>query len=75
MYEDKIEELNKWFEDEERCFDTSFDGETYTVDELDAGDFCHFVRENNHDMIGFPCMVGTSGIWFTKDDLNKARYL
>ena len=75
MYDKEIEELNVWFEDNERAFYTGFNGEEYVVDELDVEDFCDFLREQNPDLIGIPCMVGTGGIWFTKDDLNKARYL
>jgi len=75
MYEDEIKKLNKWFENEERHFDTSFNGEEYSIDELDVDDFCKFLREQNPDLIGIPCMVGTSGIWFTKDDLENVRYI
>ena len=75
MYDDEIKEMDKWFEDEERRYETGFDGEYYVVSESDVEDFCDFLREQNPDLIGIPCMVGTSGIWFSKDDLEKARYL
>ena len=75
MYDKEIEELQAWFEDDERAFYTGFNGEEYVVSELDVEDFCDFLREQNPDLIGFPCMVGTDGIWFTKDDLDKASYL
>ena len=74
MYEDCINELNKWFADAERRYGTSFNGEEYALDGADVEDFCYFLRELNPDLIGIQCMVGASGIWFTKDDLNKARY-
>lgn len=76
MYEESIIELNKWFDDEERSFDTGYneDGE-YSVSELDMDDFCNYLREHETDLIGIPCMVGTSGIWFMREDLEKARYL
>ena len=75
MYAEEIEDLNKWFNDEERRYETSFNGEEYVVSEADVEEFCDFLRELNPDLIGIPCMVGTSGIWFTANDLNKARYL
>ncbi len=75
MYDDEIKELNKWFADEERCYDTGFNGEEYTVSESEVEDFCDFLRDQNPDLIGIQCMVGTSGIWFTSDDLKNARYL
>ena len=75
MYEDEITELNKWFEDEERYYDTGFNGEEYTISEREVDDFCNFLSELNPDIIGIPCMVGKSGIWFKKDDLDKACYL
>lgn len=75
MYKDDIEELNKWFADKERAYGTGFNGEEYIVSEMYVEDFCDFLRELNPDLIGISCMVGTSGIWFTKDELQKARYL
>lgn len=75
MYEDDIKELNEWFEDEERSFETGRADDEYNVDQADVDDFCDFMREQYPDLIGIPCMVGTGGIWFTKDDLEKARYL
>ena len=75
MYDDGIKGLNEWFNDEDRSFATSFNGEEYVVDEFDVEDFCDFLREQNPDLIGIPCMVGTSGIWFRSSDLDEARYL
>ncbi len=75
MYEDDIEELNKWFVDKERAYSTGFNGEEYIVSEMDVEDFCDFLKKLNPDLVGISCMVGTSGIWFTKDELQKARYL
>ena len=74
MYEDAIEELNKWFADEERSYDTGFNGEEYFVSQYDVEDLCNFLTEQNPDLIGIPCMVGINGIWFTKDELKEARY-
>ena len=75
MYEENIIELNKWFDDKERCYDTGYNevGE-YSVSQLDVDDFCDYLREHEPDLIGIPCMVGTSGIWFTREQLEKARY-
>lgn len=75
MWRDDIEELNKWFADKERAYSTGFNGQEYVVSEVDVEDFCDFLNELNPDLIGIPCMVGTSGIWFTKDELQKASYL
>lgn len=75
MYEDDVKELNKWFADKERAYETGFNGQEYVVSEVDVEDFCDFLRELNPDLIGISCMVGTSGIWFTNDELQKARYL
>lgn len=76
MYEESIEALNKWFDDEERSFGTGYneDGE-YSVEQSDVDDFCDFLRETDPDLICIPCMVGTDGIWFRKEDLDRARYL
>lgn len=75
MYEENIIELNKWFDDKERCYDTGYneDGE-YTVSSYDVEELCDYLREHEPDLIGIPCMVGTSGIWFTREQLEKARY-
>lgn len=75
MWRDDIEELNKWFADKERSYETGFNGEEYIISEMDVEDFCDFLRELNPDLIGIPCMVGTSCIWFTKEELQKASYL
>lgn len=76
MYEENITELNKWFDDEERSFDTGYneDGE-YSVCQRDVDDFCDYLRENEPDLVGIQCMVGTGGIWFWRKDLESARYL
>lgn len=75
MYEEEIEALQEWINDDDRCFDTSYNGEEYVIGEYDIKDFCDFLREQNPDLIGIPCMVGTNGIWFKRDDLEKASYL
>ena len=74
MYEEDIEELNKWFEDEERCFETSHVDDEYNVDQCDIDDFCDYLRENHPDLICIDCRVGTGGIWFKKENLEQAVY-
>lgn len=75
MYEEELEELNKWFKDDKRTSDTYFNGEIYAVNERDVEDFCDFLREQNPDMVGFPCIVGKDGIWFKKEDLDQTEYI
>jgi hypothetical protein len=76
MYEEDIQELNKWFNDEDRSYDTGYNecGE-YTVSQYDVDDFCDYLRENEPDLVGIRCMVGGGGMWFQHEDLEKARYL
>ena len=76
MYEESIEKLNKWFDDEDRSFDTDYNenGE-YTVSQYDVDDLCDYLRENEPDLIGIKFMIGGGGIWFKREDLEKARYL
>ena len=75
MYEEEIEVLNAWIEDADRSLDTSFNGDEYVIGKSDVEDFCDFLRELDSDLIGFPVMVGTDGIWFKQEDLEKARYI
>lgn len=75
MYEEEIEALHAWIEDDDRSFDTSYNGEEYVICERDMEDFCDFLREQAPDLICFPAMVGTDGIWFKREDLDKAMYL
>lgn len=81
MYEDDIKKLNKWFRKKEKDSLGTYhhtkrkDGEdVYAVDTSDVEEFCDFLRENILDMIGFNCMVGNDGIWFSSDDLKRARF-
>ena len=75
MYEDSINELNKWFDDKERCFDTSHVDDEYCVGSYDVEDFCDYLRENEPDLVGIQVMVGSSGMWFKEEDLKDASYL
>lgn len=72
---DSIERLNKWFDDKERSYDTSRTDEQYNIESYDLEDFCDYLRENEIDLIGIPCMVCPDGIWFKREDLEKARYI
>lgn len=74
MYDESIEELNKWFEDSECTFTDHVDDE-YSVYDGDVEAFCDYLRENEPDLVGIPCMIGASGIWFKREDLKKAKYL
>jgi len=81
MYDDDIEKLNEWFRKiEPDSYGTYHhtpedDGEdVYAVQMNDMEAFCDYLRENTIDLIGIPCMVGTDGIWFRTDDLERAKY-
>ena len=74
MYEENIAELNEWFKHPYRSFETGFMDDEYTVDQTDVDDFCDYLRENEPDLIGIKCIVGTGGISFKREDLDKARY-
>ena len=74
MYEESIEELNKWFDDEERSYFTGYneDGE-YTVSPSDVYDFCEYLREHEPDLIGIRVLI-KENIHFTREDLEDADY-
>ena len=76
MQEEDIKKLNEWVDDEERSFHTERDEkDEYYISQRDVDSFCCFLTEMNPDLIGIQCTVGTGGIWFTKSDLLKARYI
>ena len=72
--EETIKKLNEWIEDKERFSDTSHAYGQYSISQLDLDDFCDFLIENEPDLIGIPCMVCAEGIYFTEEDLKKARH-
>ena len=72
MYDEDIEKVDKWFT-EHGDFSTYKNDEEYVVDSVDVEDFCDFIREEFPDLIGIECMVGNSGIWFKRCDLESAR--
>lgn len=79
MYKDQIKELNKWFRKHNNYgtyhHTKQVHGEdVYCVSQYDIDEFNDYLRENEPDLIGIPCMVGGGGIWFTSEDLENARY-
>ena len=79
MYKDDIKELNKWIK-QHKSYGTyhhtkqTHGEELYSISLYDVSDFSDFLRETFPDLIGIPCMIGNDGIWFTKDDVEKARF-
>lgn len=72
MYNEHIQMINDWFEKHE-------DYGTYHVDDEYAvriGNMYEFrdLIAKITDLICLPCNFGTEGIFFTTDDLKKARY-
>lgn len=78
MHEDEIAELNEWFANmAEKSYGFTYydDGEdVYVVADTDMEKFCAHLRNIDPDLIGIPCMVGKSGIWFRSQDLKNAKY-
>ena len=74
MYEDDIKKINEWFdkEDEDRSYHTYRSDTEYSVDASDMKEFTDFFRENFSDYVGIECMVGSSGIWFWENSLERA---
>jgi len=71
--EDTIKKLNEWVNDKERySFETSYTNGQYSISLYDIENFCDFLNENEHDLIGIPCMVCAEGIYFKEEDLNDA---
>lgn len=69
------ENLNKWFDDKERCSETSRNGEFYYVGSSDIEDFLDYLTEYETDLACLECKLDCGGIWFSKEDLNDASYL
>lgn len=72
MYDEHIQMINDWFEKHENYG-------TYHVDDEYAvwiSDMCEFIDliAEIPDLIYIPCDLGTEGIFFTSEDLQKARY-
>ena len=85
MFEDEIKEIDKWFQEKEKeqgYYQRTYhhtiedDGEDlYKVDSRDVQEFTDYLNELDSDLIGFSCMVGNDGIWFTSEELFDARYV
>lgn len=75
MIEEEIKKMNEWFEDDDRAYSTERIDDIYNVSELDMDDFFDFIKDNYPDLVGFSCMVCSDGIWFKKENLEKAEYI
>lgn len=79
MYEDQIKEVNTWFAENEEYetyrHTTKEDGEdVYAVGQYKVDEFIDFLRENVTDLIGINVKIGGGGIWFSSEDLERARF-
>lgn len=79
MYEDDIKAIRDWLNDKERplcyCHTEEEDGEDVMfVSVNDFEDFADFLRENVLDLIDIPGKIGNDGVWFSTDDLEKAKF-
>ena len=79
MYEDDIKAIREWCNSEERSFSYSHteeeDGEDVifvSVDDFE--DFTDYLRENVLDLICIPGKIGNDGVWFSSEELEKARF-
>ena len=79
MYEDDIKAIREWCNSEERPFSYSHteeeDGEDVifvSVDDFE--DFTDYLRENVLDLICIPGKIGNDGVWFSSEELEKARF-
>ena len=71
--------LHEWFKEHKgngayHNYSPNKECDEYVINRSDVDDFCDFLRKNVADLIGIPCMVGSSGIWFSRTDLDRARY-
>jgi hypothetical protein len=72
MYDEHIQMINDWFEKHEDYGTYHVDDE-YAVRIGDMREFRDLIAEIP-DLIYIPCDLGTEGIFFTSEDLQKARY-
>ena len=72
MYDEHIKMINDWFEKHEDYGTYHVDDE-YAVRIGDMREFRDLIAEIP-DLICIPCVFKTEGIFFTTDDLDKARY-
>ena len=71
MYDEHIQMINDWFKQHDDYGTYHVDDE-YAVRIGDMREFRDLIAEIPDLYI--PCDFGTEGIFFTTDDLNKARY-
>lgn len=79
MYDDDIKAVREWFDSEDRvfsyCHTEAEDGEDVMfVAASDFEDFADFLRENILDLICIPGKIGNDGVWFSSEDLEKAKF-
>ncbi|MEE3405990.1 MAG: hypothetical protein VZR73_18110 [Acutalibacteraceae bacterium] len=72
MYNEHIQMINDWFE-KHNDYGTYHTDDEYAVRIGDMREFGDLIAEIP-DLIYFPCDFGKEGIFFTTEDLNKARY-
>ena len=72
MYDEHIQMINDWFKQHDDYGTYHVDDE-YAVRIGDMREFRDLIAEIP-DLICIPCNFGTEGIFFTTEDLNKARY-
>ncbi|MBO7734955.1 MAG: hypothetical protein J6S67_20505 [Methanobrevibacter sp.] len=74
MYDEDIEALSEWMNEDERAIDTNRIDDDFFISQYDVDDFCNFIREIDPDLIGIKCTVTSCGIWFDINDLQSARH-
>ena len=72
MYDEHIQMINDWFKQHDDYGTYHVDDE-YAVRIGDMREFRDLIAEIP-DLIYIPCDFGTEGIFFTADDLQKAKY-
>lgn len=77
MYEEDIKKVNEWFDEHTEFYGTYHDGDDYSINHYDIDDFTNFLGREFPDLVGIRCYIGKddSAVWFSKDDLEKARFL
>lgn len=72
MYDEHIQMINDWFDKHEN-YGTYHTDDEYAVRIGDMSEFRDLIAEIT-DLIFIPCDFGTEGIFFTTEDLKKAKY-
>lgn len=79
MYEDDIKAVMEWCNAEEHTFSYAHTDEDDGEDVIfvatnDYVEFADWLRENILDLICIRGKIGNDGVWFSKDDLEKAKF-